>query len=114
MYPDSDFASLKDFEDKFKMVKVVGQGGQASVWSAIDRKSKDYVAVKKFKKRNMDEKRLQNAYNERQLLASLDHQNIIKESHHFENNNYICMITELMDNDVRDMKTKMTELMTEE
>lgn len=39
-------------------------------------------------------------------MNSLTHPNILKEQSHFENNNYICMVTELMDKDVRDMKTQ--------
>lgn len=62
----------------------------------------------------MDLKKLENTYSEKRLMTSMDHENILKEISHFENNNYICMVTELMDDDVRDMKKKMPELMKEE
>lgn len=95
------------------MTKVIGEGGQATVWSALDRLYRRKVAVKKFKKKDMDFKRLENAYNERKLMREVDHENVLKETSYFENNNYICMVSEQMDCDVRDKKTKMRDLMNE-
>ena len=84
------------------MIKMIGEGGQATVWSAQDRITKQNVAIKKFKKKDMDFKRLQNTYKERDIQASLNHQNILKERCYFENNNYACMVFDRMDKDVRD------------
>lgn len=46
---------------------MIGEGGQAQVWSAQDRITKQNVAIKKFKKKDMDFKRLQNTYKERDI-----------------------------------------------
>ena len=49
----------------------------------------------------MDYEKLEDAYKERRIMNIFSHHNILNELYFFENNNYICVITEMMQMDVR-------------
>lgn len=51
----------------------------------------------------MDLNSLQAAHFEKSLLDKVDHPNVIKDLAYFESNSFICMVTELMTYDLRQM-----------
>ena len=53
-YMESDFISCHDFKSRYEVYSTIGSGGQASVMEAIDKEMEDSVALKVFKKKNMD------------------------------------------------------------
>ena len=61
----------------------------------------------------MDLQELQAAYKEKSLLDKMDHQNVIKNLSYFENDNVICIVTDLMLFDMKTMLQNFREPLSE-
>ena len=69
---------------------------------AVDRNMNgETVAVKVYKKKNMNIFALNSAYFEHSMMKDLDHPNILKSTSYFEDANYIAIVQELMSADLR-------------
>ena len=59
---------------------------------AIDRESREVVALKIFKKKGMSVFSLNAAHDEYSIIKSLDHANIVQTRGFFEDTNFIIMV----------------------
>merc|ERR1712127_726786 len=94
-YNASDIKSCYDLKKKYQVHKTIGFGGQATVKEAIDMEQNDAVAMKIFKKKNMNLFGLNAAYFENSIVKTLDHENIIKTKGFFEDSEFIIIFYEL-------------------
>lgn len=81
----------------YTRVKEIGRGGMATVYLAIDEKSKEKVAIKILKKEILfDEEYIRRFFREARIISQLEHPNIIKilESNFSQGDFYI--ITEYL------------------
>mmetsp|Transcript_39051 Transcript_39051/g.57398 ORF Transcript_39051/g.57398 Transcript_39051/m.57398 type:complete len:433 (+) Transcript_39051:151-1449(+) len=71
-------AALARVEDKYNVIKHLGAGANAEVYSATDLATNTTVALKIFSKKNMDERRKQQFWDEVKLTQRCSHDNILK------------------------------------
>ena len=50
---ESQFQTIDEFKRRFRLVRTIGEGGQAHVMEAVDQLTGASVAVKIFSKKNM-------------------------------------------------------------
>ncbi|OVA06208.1 Protein kinase domain [Macleaya cordata] len=62
---------------KYKMIELIGKGGYGMVYSAVNKETKEKVAIKKISNPSNNKSRLMSALREIRLLRHLDHDNII-------------------------------------
>lgn len=84
----------------------IGSGGQAYVKEAIDMDTNEHVAIKIYKKSQMNFKDLNKAYLENEISRSLQDPTIIPNIGYFEDQEYICLIFELMHANLRALLSK--------
>ena len=70
---------------------------------AYDCKLKQHVAVKIFKKKQMTIQAIRAAKLEKRLMERLDHANVMKLLDYFEDGDFICMVMDLMVDDMRNL-----------
>jgi serine/threonine protein kinase len=84
-------------DGRYRIVRVLGEGSQASTFEAIDAKGGGTVAVKRFAVRNAKVwKEVELAEREAKVLASLSHPKLPKYVEHFEENGALYLVMERM------------------
>ena len=81
---------------------------------AIDRKNDDPVALKIFKKKDMNLFSLTAAHFEYSLATTFDHDNILRTKGYFEDTDYVIIIFELMSSDLRSLLVELDAPLTEQ
>mmetsp|Transcript_94294 Transcript_94294/g.249289 ORF Transcript_94294/g.249289 Transcript_94294/m.249289 type:complete len:440 (+) Transcript_94294:166-1485(+) len=87
-------------DDHFFLQKVkLGEGSFGTVWRAVDRQSKETVAVKQLEKATMPRRgvRQQDIENEIQVMRAVEHRNVTKLLAHFEDSDNIWIALEYCD-----------------
>mmetsp|Transcript_10955 Transcript_10955/g.17566 ORF Transcript_10955/g.17566 Transcript_10955/m.17566 type:complete len:426 (-) Transcript_10955:893-2170(-) len=84
---------LKDVQEKYKILEVLGTGSFGTVRKCRDRKTGELLACKTIKKAMIDN--VENLRREISILRSVDHPHIIKFVDVFEDEKYIHLVTEL-------------------
>jgi serine/threonine protein kinase len=80
-------------DNKYQIIDLLGEGGFGEVWLAEDELVDGHqVAIKILKTIDLDD--VSPLIEEMQYLASLDHPNIVKFLHHFEENGHIHLVME--------------------
>ena len=86
-------ASLRD--GRYAVTRVLGQGGQASTFEAVDKKDGRLVAIKRFRVRGAKSwKEVELAEREARVLASIDHPSLPRYVEHFEEGGELFLVTE--------------------
>lgn len=99
---------------RYRVLSTLGKGGQAIVREAIDNETGESVALKIFKKCDMNFFGLNAAQFEYSVMGSLlDHDNILKTKCYFEDCDFIIIAQELMSSDLRSMLTELGAMLTE-
>jgi calcium/calmodulin-dependent protein kinase I len=110
---DLDKGDYNDkFSDYYKLVNIIGKGSFGFVVHAIDKYSKDEIAVKVIKKSELKSNRLEGLRQEAIVLSQLHHPNVVKFKHVKESQSRIFIAMELikggtLENIIR--KKKLTE-----
>jgi serine/threonine-protein kinase Chk1 len=73
---------------------MLGAGQYGNVWLFEDKKSGKEVAVKIMEKQVMTENEMDTIKDEIGILATFDHDNIVKHIESYEDRNYIYIIME--------------------
>lgn len=87
-------------DDHFFLQKVkLGEGSFGTVWRAVDRQSKETVAVKQLEKASMPRRgvRQQDIENEIQVMRAVEHRNVTKLLANFEDSENIWIALEYCD-----------------
>jgi tRNA A-37 threonylcarbamoyl transferase component Bud32 len=81
--------------DRYAIVRLLGEGGQATTFEAVDKKEGKLVAVKRFRVRGAKSwKEVELAEREARVLASLSHQGLPRYVEHFEENGELFLVTQ--------------------
>ncbi len=82
-------------QGRYAVVRVLGEGAQATTYEAVDKKVGRPVAIKRFVVRGAKSwKEVELAEREARVLASLSHPSIPKHIEHFEENGELFLVTE--------------------
>ena len=100
-YLYSNYKTSSEFKERYKINQTIGEGGQALVKEGVDLLTDKEVAMKIFKKRRLNLFGLSSAYLESSLTKQLGHPNILKRKAFYEDNDYVCIVFELMASDLR-------------
>jgi tRNA A-37 threonylcarbamoyl transferase component Bud32 len=85
-------------DGRFTVVRVLGEGSQASTFEAVDRQSPRRVTVKRFRVRGAKSwKEVELAEREARVLASLSHPGIPRYIDHFEEGGELFLVTEMIE-----------------
>jgi len=80
---------------RYAVVKLLGEGGQASTFEAVDKQRGKLVAIKRFRVRGAKSwKEVELAEREAHVLASLDHPLVPRYVEHFEEGGDLYLVTE--------------------
>ncbi len=83
---------------RYNVVRVLGEGGQAITYEAVDKLLGRLVAIKAFHVRHATSwKEVELAEREARVLASLSHPSIPRYIDHFEQDGSLCIVTEKID-----------------
>jgi serine/threonine protein kinase len=85
------YSSLAEFD----VLGLLGKGSFADVYEVVHRDSKRRLALKCIHKSRIDHDISHYCYNEKQLLAKLEHSSLVKLYCTFQNNNFLFMVMEL-------------------
>ncbi len=89
-YPTSNLRG-----DRYAIIKLLGEGGQAATFEAVDKKEGKPVAIKRFRVRGAKSwKEVELAEREARVLASLSHPGLPYYIEHFEENGELFLVTE--------------------
>ena len=113
-YTDSKFKSKADFIKRYEIKNTIGEGGQAYVKQAFDSVELEYVALKIFKKEQMNLFAVNAANLEYNIMNSLGHDNILKSKCYFEDSEYIIIVNELLSTDLKSLLQTMQAPLTED
>lgn len=81
--------------DRYAVIRVLGEGGQATTFEAVDKKEGRPVAIKRFRVRGAKSwKEVELAEREARVLASLSHPGLPRYVEHFEENGELFLVTE--------------------
>ncbi len=81
--------------DRYAVIRLLGEGSQAATFEAVDKKEGKPVAVKRFRVRGAKSwKEVELAEREARVLASLSHPGLPKYIEHFEENGELFLVTE--------------------
>jgi len=84
--------------DRYAIIRLLGEGGQAATFEAVDKKEGKPVAVKRFRVRGAKSwKEVELAEREARVLASLSHPGLPRYIDHFEENGELYLVTEKID-----------------
>lgn len=82
-------------DGRYVLVRVLGEGGQATTYEAVDKREGRAVAIKRFVVRGAKSwKEVELAEREARVLASLDHPAIPEHFEHFEENGELYLVSE--------------------
>ena len=89
----TDFpAHLRD--QRYAVVRLLGEGGQAATFEAVDKKEGSLVAIKRFRVRGAKSwKDVELAEREARVLASVSHQALPRYVEHFEEEGELYLVT---------------------
>ena len=91
-YPNQRFKTSLNF---YELLKILGKGTYGKVYEAQHKLTSCKVAIKCIEKTTIkNEKSMQKIFNEVEILANLNHANIIKLYEIFENDKYYFFVTE--------------------
>jgi len=85
---------LKNFYENYKIIEDIGSGSYGSVKLGYNIKTNQKVAIKKISKSKFSQERLNFIKSEIDILKFCKHPNIVEFLEHFENSDYIFIITE--------------------
>lgn len=81
--------------DRYAVIRLLGEGGQAATFEAVDKKQGKLVAIKRFRVRGAKSwKEVELAEREARVLASLSHHGLPRYIEHFEENGELFLVTE--------------------
>ncbi len=81
--------------DRYAVIRLLGEGGQAATFEAVDKKQGNLVAIKRFRVRGAKSwKEVELAEREARVLASLSHQGLPRYIEHFEENGELFLVTQ--------------------
>ena len=101
-------------KDQYKILNKIGCGLTSTVKRVKERASGEFFAVKIFTKSKMNQYQIQCAEREASILESIEHANIIKLHKYFQDENYICVVTDLMQMTLLDYLNEYYEQLTKE
>src|SRR5262245_54656562 len=85
-------------DGRYALVRTLGEGGQATTFEAIDKRTATRVAVKRFRVRGAKSwKEVELAEREARVLASLSHPHLPRYVEHFEQGGELYLVTELIE-----------------
>lgn len=85
-----------DIKEIYKFEKTIGRGANSKVKKAKHRQTNEKVAIKIIQKKKMNQKDINDVYQEIEILKTLDHPNIVKLIDFFEDDKCIYIVMELM------------------
>jgi len=81
--------------DRYAVIRLLGEGGQAATFEAVDKKEGKPVAIKRFRVRGAKSwKEVELAEREARVLASLSHPGLPRYVEHFEEKGELFLVTE--------------------
>jgi serine/threonine protein kinase len=81
--------------NRYAVIRLLGEGGQAATFEAVDKKEGKPVAVKRFRVRGAKSwKEVELAEREARVLAGLSHPGLPRYVEHFEENGELFLVTE--------------------
>jgi len=83
---------LKLFDNKYRFIKDLGQGGFGKVFLAKEEHAENLIAIKQLKPEFKH--RQSNIIHEMQMVSKLNHPNIVAYKHHFEQDNLLFIVME--------------------
>jgi tRNA A-37 threonylcarbamoyl transferase component Bud32 len=84
-------------DGRYAVVRLLGEGGQAATFEAVDKKAGQPVAIKRFRVRGAKSwKEVELAEREARVLASLQHPGLPRYIDHFEEAGELFLVTELI------------------
>ena len=82
--------------DRYKLVKKIGKGSYGSAYLAQYRSNPaQHVVIKRVSLRGLSARDIEDSVKEAQVLKLLDHPCIIKHIEHFQDEDNLCIVTEL-------------------
>ncbi|EGG13923.1 putative protein serine/threonine kinase [Cavenderia fasciculata] len=78
--------------------EMLGKGGFACVFKGLNSLTGDFVAIKRFEKSKISKDQLSSVMTELELLQRLNHDNVVKVLGKDENDSYIYLFLEFMEN----------------
>ena len=88
--------SKMSIKDQYKILNKIGSGLTSTVKRIKERATGKYFAVKIFKKSEMTSYQIYCAMREASILQSNDHINVLQLHNFYMDDNYICLVTDLM------------------
>lgn len=82
--------------ENYTLGEKLGEGAFSVVYAAINKETKEKVAIKVIKKYQLDEKQKANVMKEVNLMSQLNHPNVVKLIDFIENDHYYFIIQELV------------------
>lgn len=76
MFECNEVFIFNDFDEMYDLIRKIDEGGQAVVFEAIEKKTKEKYAVKVIKKKDQDI--IRSLKTQFRILKNLDHPSIIK------------------------------------
>lgn len=81
--------------DRYAVIRLLGEGGQASTFEAVDKKRGTLVAIKRFRVRGAKSwKEVELAEREARVLSSIDHPALPRYIEHFEEGGELFLVTD--------------------
>src|SRR5689334_24248694 len=82
-------------DDRYAIVRMLGEGGQGSTFEAVDKLHGKPVAIKRFRVRGAKSwKEVELAEREAKVLSSLSHPNLPRYVEHFEEGGELFLVTD--------------------
>ena len=86
--------TINNYEKK----EILGQGSYGLVYKVLNLKDKKYYVLKQIFIGKLKDEEINNIENEKNILESINHENIVKYIDSFKDNNYFSLIMEYCDN----------------
>ena len=86
--------TIHDYEKK----EILGQGSYGLVYKVLNLKDKKYYVLKQIFIGKLKDEEINKIENEKNILKSINHENIVKYIDSFKDNNYFSLIMEYCDN----------------
>jgi tRNA A-37 threonylcarbamoyl transferase component Bud32 len=87
-------------DGRYAVVRVLGEGSQATTFEAVDKKAGRPVAIKRFRVRGAKSwKEVELAEREARVLAGIDHPALPRYVEHFEDGGELFLVTEKIEGD---------------
>lgn len=82
----------KDITDDYIFGEQIGQGGYGKVYKAVHKVTGALRAVKKLKKKLLDQNNMKYILSEFEALKKLDHPNLVKLIDHYEDRDNLYLV----------------------